>query len=196
MMRTSLAALNGRHARYLPVLGVLAFSVLVAALLVLFGESVERLGDWGYAGAFLIMLINNATIILPAVGHALLVAAAQALGDPVLVGVVGGLGGTLGELTGYVLGMTGRRVVSRESLDRRLGRIPRKLFGLALFVFAATPLPFDVAGILAGTMRYSVWHFLLWVGLGKIVNTVGIVVAGYYAIGWLQRLVGLSSQTG
>ena len=191
MMRTSLAALKRRYARYLPVSGMLAFSVLIAVLLVRFGESVERLGDWGYAGAFLIMLINNATIILPAVGHALLVAAAQSL-DPVLLGVIGGLGGTLGELTGYVLGMTGRRVVSGESLDRRLRRIPRKLFGPALFVFAATPLPFDVAGILAGTMRFPVWRFLLWAGLGKIVNTVGIVVAGYYAIDWLQRLVGPS----
>ena len=34
--------------------------------------------------------------------------------------------------------------------------------------------------------------FLLWAGLGKIVNTVGIVVAGYYAMDWLQRLVGQS----
>ena len=190
MMPTPPTASKRHYARYLPVLGMLAFSLLMAAFLVLFGELVERLGDWGYPGAFLIMLLNNATVILPAVGHALLVAAARGLGDPVLVGVVGGLGGTLGELTGYVLGMTGRRVVSMEGLDRRMQRIPRRLFGPALFVFAATPLPFDVAGILAGTMRYSLWRFLLWVGLGKVLNTVGIVVAGYYTVDWLKRLVG------
>ncbi len=61
-----------------------------------------------------------------------------------------------------------------------------------MFVFAATPLPFDVAGVLAGTMRFPVWRFLLWAGLGKIVNTVGIAVASRYAIDWLQRLVGQS----
>ena len=191
-MPTSLAAPKRRYARYLPVSGMLAFSVLVAVLLLVVREPLKGLGGWGYPGAFLIMLINNATIILPAAGHALLVAAAQAL-NPVLLGLVGGVGAALGELSGYVLGRTGRRVVAETGVGRQLRRIPGRWFGSALFVFAATPLPFDVAGIVAGTMGYSVWRFLLWAGLGKIVNTVGIVVAGHYTIGWLQRVVGAGS---
>ena len=191
-MPTTLAATKRRYARYLPVLGMLAFSVLVAVLLLVVREPLEGLGDWGYAGAFLIMLINNATIILPAAGHALLVAAAQTL-DPVLLGTVGGVGAALGELSGYVLGRTGRQVVAETGIYRRLRRYSGRMFGPALFVFAATPLPFDVAGIVAGTMRYSIWRFLAWAGLGKIVNTVGIVVAGHYTIGWLQRVVGAGS---
>lgn len=173
-------------ARYLPLLGMAVFSVLVAVFLLLAQERLKGLGDWGYAGAFAAMLVNNATIVLPAVGQ-LVVAGLSASLDPLLLGVVGGVGGTIGELTGYVLGVTGRRVVSAEVVERRLRRIPRRAFGPALFLFAVTPLPFDVVGILAGTMRFPIWRFLLWVGAGKILNTVAIAFAARSTIAWLQR---------
>lgn len=183
------AARGSRFARYVPVLGMVAFSVLIAGFLLVVREPLERLGEWGYAGTFVVMIVNNATIVLPAAGHAFVAAASQTL-NPLLVGVVGGLGGALGELTGYAVGRTGRIAVPVAGLDERLRRIPRRLFGPALFVFAATPLPFDVAGILAGTMRYSVWRFLLWAGAGKVINTVGIALASRYTVEWLQRVFG------
>lgn len=191
MNATPAEASHSRAARYLPLLGMAVFSVLVAAALLLAQDPLERFGDWGYAGAFVAMLINNATIILPAAGQ-LIVAGLSASLNPVLLGVVGGVGGTLGELTGYMLGVTGRRVVSAENVDRRLRLIPRRFFGPTLFLFAATPLPFDVAGIAAGTVRFPVWWFLLWVGAGKILNTIAIAVAARYAIAWLQRVFGLA----
>ena len=181
---------RSRAARYLPLLAMAVFSVLVAVALLLAQDLLEGLGDWGYAGAFVAMLVNNATIILPAAGQ-LIVAGLSASLNPVLLGVVGGIGGTIGELTGYALGVTGRRIVSAENLDRRLRRVPRRLFGPALFVFAVTPLPFDVAGIAAGTLRYPIWPFLLWVGAGKILNTIAIAVAARFTIAWLERVFGL-----
>ncbi len=128
MKTTPAEAPRSRASRYLPLLAMALFSVAVAVFLLLAQESLERLGDWGYAGAFAAMLVNNATIILPAVGQ-LIVAGLSASLNPVLLGVVGGIGGTIGELTGYVLGVTGRRIVSVENLDRRLRRIPKRLFG-------------------------------------------------------------------
>ena len=166
-------ASRSRAARYLPLLGMAAFSVLVAVGLLLAQEP-----------------LNNATIILPAAGQ-LIVAGLSASLNPVLLGVVGGVGGTIGELTGYVLGVTGRRIVSAENVNRRLRRVPRRLFGPTLFLFAVTPLPFDVAGIVAGTVRFPVWWFLFWVGAGKILNTIAIAVAARYTIAWLERVFGL-----
>ena len=187
MNTTTAEAPWSRSVRYLPLLGMAVFSVLVAVVLLRVQEPLAGLGDWGYAGAFVAMLVNNATIILPAVGQ-LIVAGLSASLNPVLLGIVGGVGGTIGELTGYVLGVTGRRVVSAENVDRRLRRIPRRLFGPTLFLFAATPLPFDVVGILAGTVRFPVWRFLSWVGAGKILNTIAIALAARYTIAWLQRV--------
>ncbi len=192
MNTTPTKASRSRAARYLPLLGMAVFSVLVAVVLLRVQEPLDRLGDWGYAGAFVAMLVNNATIVLPAAGQ-LIVAGLSASLNPVLLGVVGGVGGAIGELTGYVLGVTGRRVVSAENVDRRLRRIPRRLFGPTLFVFAATPLPFDVAGIVAGTLRFPVSRFLLWVGAGKILNTIAIVFAARSAIAWLERVFELGS---
>lgn len=187
MNATPAEASRSRAARYLPLLAMVVFSVLVAVTLLLAQEPLEGLGDWGYAGAFVAMLVNNATIVLPAAGQ-LIVAGLSASLNPVLLGVVGGIGGTIGELTGYVLGVTGRRIVSAENVNRRLRLIPRRLFGPTLFLFAATPLPFDVAGIAAGTVRFPVWWFLFWVGAGKILNTIAIAVAARYTIAWLQRV--------
>ena len=42
-----------------------------------------------------------------------------------------------------------------------------KLAGLAIFAFAAVPNPaFDVVGLIAGALRYSLWRFvaLAWLG--------------------------------
>ena len=74
---------------------------------------------------------------------------------------------------------------------RRLqGYSHRRWVGPVLFVFAASPLPMDVAGIVAGTSRYSVWRFVAWVGAGKFLNTVLIALASYYTIDLLQMLFG------
>lgn len=176
--------------RYFPILAMLVVTVTFSVVLLVFREPLDRLGDFGYAGAFLIMVVSNATIVLPALGHAFVVATAQTL-NPLWLGLVAGLGATLGELTGYVLGRTGHTAAGHYRVVRRLqGYSNRRFFGPVLFVFAASPLPMDVAGIVAGTSRYSVWRFVVWVGAGKILNTVLIATASYYTIDMLQMLFG------
>ena len=60
--------------------------------------------------------------------------------------------------------------------------------GLAIFAFAATPLPFDIAGIWAGAIRYPLARFLLIVFGGKLILVTAIALAGYYSIDFLQNL--------
>ena len=173
---------------YLLVAAALALSIGVSVLLLAFPEPIDRLGGLGYAGAFLVMAVNNATILLPSLGHAFIVAAAQTL-NPFLLGVAGGIGGGLGELTGYALGKAGYNVMGHYRAMQTIRRCSRgQHFGPVLFVFAATPLPMDVAGILAGASHYDIRRFMLWVGAGKVVNTILIAIASYYALGWLQRV--------
>lgn len=173
--------------KWVPVLAMLALSVGASIVLVVYREPVERIGDWGYAGTFLIMVLNNVTIILPAVGHAFLVAAAQVL-NPVLVGIVGGLGATIGEISGYIIGRSGHGAIQRYPLFQKVRERTGRLFGPALFIFALTPLPFDVVGIVAGGMRYPWWRFLVFVGVGKVLNTIIIAVASFYTIDWIGNL--------
>ena len=180
--------IRSRYARLMPILGLVLFAVTLSTTLLYFRDFFERLGEWGYAGALLIMALNNATIVFPGIGHAFLIASAQTL-DPWVLGLVGGIGAGLGEITGYILGRSGRGAISEHRLYKRAQDMMRWT-GPTLFVFAATPLPFDVAGVIAGTMRYPLLRFLFWTGLGKIVQTTLIAVGSYYAIGWLYRLFG------
>ena len=69
---------------------------LLAALLatlafILTGDQVERFGAYGYPAVFLISLLSNAALLLPAPRIALVVAAGSTL-DPLMVGVVAGQG--------------------------------------------------------------------------------------------------------
>ncbi|MEX2598300.1 MAG: VTT domain-containing protein [Dehalococcoidia bacterium] len=177
-----------RHGPWLTAAGIFLFAGMLSLFLFVFRDFFDQLGQWGYPGTLLIMALNNATIVFPTLGHAFLIASAQVL-NPWMLGIFGGVGAAIGELTGYALGRSGHGMVANKGPYLRLRRWMRWT-GPVLFLFAATPLPFDLAGVLAGTMRYSVWRFLLWTMLGKIVQTTAIAVGSYYAIAFFYRWLG------
>ena len=57
-----------------------------------------------------------------------------------------------------------------------------------VFVFATTPLPFDILGIGAGVLRFPVWKFLLACWAGKTIIYMAMAFAG--AWGWQSFLSG------
>jgi membrane protein YqaA with SNARE-associated domain len=188
---TGPAAAAGKKAlwrRLLPAASIVAV-VAVMAVLYLERAHVAALGNWGYVGAFLIGLIGNATVILPMPSLLLLFALAVSF-NPVLIGVVGAAGGTIGELTGYALGLSGRYMVKNNRM-MRLTRVWMKRWGsFAIFLFALIPLlPMDIAGIAAGIVRFKVWKFLLAVFLGKAIlyalATLGSVWGWTFVSHWL-----------
>jgi membrane protein DedA with SNARE-associated domain len=163
------------------------FSITVTAVLLYFRDSLGHMGDWGYLGVLLIQLVNNATIVFPAFGLAFIVALADTF-NPFMMGLVGGVGAALGETTGYLVGMSGRHALEGGGLRyRRLNALAQRWGGATIFVFALTPLPFDLAGIWAGSVRYSFWTFLLLTGAGKVVQLTALGLAAFYSISWIER---------
>lgn len=161
--------------------------------LVLNPEWIMGFGRWGYLGAFLISLVASATIILPAPGIAVIMAMGAAL-DPVLLGIVAGLGSAVGELSGYIAGASGRALVpdnKRPHFDR-IHRLTDKYGAIILFFLAAAPLPlFDFAGIIAGIMRIRVTTFLSMVAVGKSIKYIIMILLGAGVISFLQQNFGL-----
>src|SRR5215204_1940888 len=98
---------------------------------------VLRFGSWGYVGAFFISLIASATIILPAPGIAVVIALGTAL-DPVLLGIVAGIGSAIGELSGYLVGASGRVLIPSHQRDQfeRLQRLTSRYGAPLLFVLS------------------------------------------------------------
>lgn len=147
-------------------------------------------GNWGYLGAFLISLITSAMVILPAPG-ALVIFSMAGDYNPVLLGVVSGLGGGIGALTAYGVGIMGRNAVRRRRVYAWMAHVFRGRWGpILLFSFTLVPfLPIDVVSAMAGAVRYPVPKYLFWVITASIVKMVLIALAGAFATGWLLENV-------
>ncbi|MFC1948922.1 YqaA family protein [Chloroflexota bacterium] len=166
--------------RILPVIMVLLV-IAVTVGLFLFRDKVAELGNFGYLGAFLISLVANTTIILPMPGF-MLVFALGATFNPLLIGLAAALGGAIGEMTCYLFGWGGSGVVKKGRLYDNSVHWLRRWGVLTVFVFAATPLPFDIMGMVAGFLHYPFWKFFTACLCGKIVKYVALAYGG--ALGW------------
>ena len=170
--------LRGKVIPLLTLLLVIAITVC----LFLYRDRVADLGDYGYLGVFLISMICSATIILPIPGM-LLIFALGAVFNPVFVGLVAAAGGTIGEITGFTLGYSGRRLMPSNKIYIKTERWVKKWGTMTIFIFALVPLlPIDIVGIVAGTLRFPVWKFLLACFFGKAILYIGMTFAG--AWGW------------
>ncbi len=159
---------------------LLAFSLSVGitAAVIIFRQQLLALRGYGYLGVLLIAVLGNATVIVPVPSLAVTFAAGTFL-NPLLVGMVAGVGEPLGEMTGYLAGYGGSVVVE----DRRRFEQIRSWMAhhgfLTIFVLAAIPNPlFDLAGISAGILHFPVPKFLLACWLGKTLKAVIVAFIG------------------
>jgi membrane protein YqaA with SNARE-associated domain len=168
--------------KIIPILVVL-LAVAITVVLFLYRDKVVALGNYGYLGAFLVCLISNTSIILPVPGIVVLFALGTTL-NPVLVALAGATGGVIGEITGFMAGYGGRGMVQGGGRIYTLAEDWMKRWGgWAIFVFAVFPIPIlDIAGVVAGILRYPLWKFLLIAWPGKSLKYIILVLAGAY--GW------------
>ena len=147
---------------------------------------------WGYLGIFLINIIGNATIFLPVPAFAVVFVFGAIL-NPWLVGLIAGIGAAIGELTGYVLGLGGREVLKRreDKWFRKASKWSEKrgIFPV-IILFAATPLPYDIIGILCGVIKYDLKKFFIATLIGKVAVSLAIAWAGFYSVSWVLAVFG------
>src|SRR3990170_3797526 len=160
---------------------VVAITIYILAI----RDQAEKLAAYGLPGVFLLSILANATLILPAPGVAITFAMG-AVFNPLGVALAAGTGSAIGELTGYLAGFSGQAVVSRSRFYRRLAAWTARHGGLAIFVLALVPNPvFDVAGTAAGALRMPLRKFLFWVWMGKTLKMALFAYAGAYSVDWL-----------
>ena len=160
---------------------------LITALIVAFADKIEHLTALGYMGAFLVMLIGNATVVFPVPGLIFIFALGSAL-NPWLVALCAGPGAAIGEMSGYLAGFGGVAPVESTALARRFEVWMRNNGMLTVFLLSAIPNPvFDLAGIMAGASKMLPWKFLLAAWAGKTLQSAFIALAGYYSIGWVGQ---------
>jgi membrane protein YqaA with SNARE-associated domain len=158
-------------------------AVAITVGIILLRDQIKQFAIYGYPGVFLVSLIGNATLILPAPSFAIVFAVGGAL-NPLLVGVVAGLGASLGETTGYLAGVGGRSILENRPLYRRLEGWMRKGGPLVIFLLAAIPNPvFDVGGMMAGALHMPIWYFYLAAWAGKSVRFTLLALSGQFLLG-------------
>jgi membrane protein YqaA with SNARE-associated domain len=170
---------------------VLSLSVAVAATagIVLFYDKLGSFQHLAYGGAFLAMLIGNATVILPVPGLIVIYVLGGTL-NPLLLGLAAGPGAALGEMTGYFAGYGGSALIDNMKLYHRIRGWMERYGLLVIVLLSAIPNPvFDMAGIVAGSLRLKWWQFLLAAWIGKTIQALLIAYAGALSIGWVQGLL-------
>jgi membrane protein DedA with SNARE-associated domain len=167
--------------RILAIITVIAITVYTYSI----RNRVEEYAIYGYPGIFLIALLTNATVLLPAPGVAI-VYAMGGIFNPIGVTIAAGTGGALGELSGYLAGFSGQAAVENTKFYKRVHPWVLKYGAWAILILAAIPNPFfDTAGIIAGMLKMRVGRFLLACWGGQLIKMGMFAFAGYYSIEWL-----------
>jgi len=138
--------------------------------------------SYGYSGAFLISIFGNFTVFFP-VPFVLTIYAFGATLNPLLLGLVCGLGSTVGEFSAYLIGRGGRRIIDDRYGERlESAKLLVQEYGMAvIFVFAVLPLPDDLILIPLGMLRYSLKKAMIAMLLGKTIMCVAVAYAGRYS---------------
>ena len=167
--------------RIISLLAVIAISVWIFSI----RDKASELAAFGYPGIFIISILANATVLLPAPG-VMVVFTMGGIFNPLIVGIVAGVGSAIGELSGYMAGYSGQAVIERGNIYDRIHPFINKYGAATIFVLAAVPNPFfDLGGIAAGALKMPVRTFLTWCILGKIIKMLIFAYAGAYSIDWL-----------
>lgn len=169
---------------------MIGFVVISSVVIFLCRNRLEGMEHAGYAGVFLLCLISNSTVLLPSPGLTVILAAARVF-SPVPVALVGALGTTIGEFTGYILGASVVNVWERGRKWSDFFRKHIKNTDLLLFLFALLPLPlFDAAGIYAGSRKMSPLRFFLLCLSGKTLKMLFYALAAGYLYQWADVILG------
>jgi membrane protein YqaA with SNARE-associated domain len=190
--------LSPRHAWLVRNRGLLG---RVAALGVVTGLIVMGLVMWvtgrfesaaiGYPTVWLFSFIGAASIFIPLPAPAgVCIGATPAFNlDPVLLGVVSGTAEVLGELTGYMAGLTGRSIVERSRWYPAVQQWMKQRGALVLFCMAIIPNPlFDIVGVASGSIGYPLRKFVPIVFVSKSIKSAGIAFGCYHGISFIQGL--------
>jgi membrane protein YqaA with SNARE-associated domain len=153
--------------------------------------------QYGYIGIFLISLIGAMSIFVP-IPYTVVIFILGGLEtfDPLLIAIAAGLGSAIGEFSGYLLGVGGRKVIGdryRKRMDF-ITKLFKKYGSIAIFIFALTPLPDDLLFIPLGVMRYNLLRAFIPAVLGKFVSNLIIAYSGRLSLDIVKNIFGVQGE--
>lgn len=146
---------------------------------------------YGYLGAFATTALGSVVPFLP-FPNLFVVILLSAVLDPVELGLLAGIGGSLGKITSYLLGRGGYRLSKRETrknLDTLRGFLGK--YGmLGIFALAVTPLRDEVYAVPLGVLKFPFGRFLIANTMGKIILYTAVAYLGRFYLATAQLFLG------
>ena len=136
-----------------------------------------------YITIFVSFFISTASILIPIPAFVSLPVLTTSY-NPILLSIVASLGAAFGELVGYGVGKGGLALYKKKNklpkwfstLEKSMKKHFHNMESMfIIIIFAATPLPFDFIGILAGSLNYDVKKFFIATFVGKIILHILII---------------------
>jgi len=150
-------------------------------------NSQNFVNKWGYLGIFIVSLVGSSSIIFPLPTFVILFTFG-AIFNPFLVGLIGALGTSIGNLTSYVLGLGGKEILENK-YSKKLNSINKtfKKYGAPIWIFLVnvTPLPDDIVGIFCGVIRYDFKKYFIAMFIGQLILSLILAYSGFYSLNWV-----------
>jgi membrane protein YqaA with SNARE-associated domain len=145
--------------------------------------------QYGYLGAFAISIFGNFTIFFP-VPFTITIYVFGATLNPFLLGLVCGVGSTIGEFSAYLIGLGGRKVLDERYGDRlESAKLLVQRYGMAaIFLFALLPLPDDLILVPMGMLRYDLVKAMAAMFIGKTLMCTIVAYAGLFSYDFVMEL--------
>ncbi len=176
----------------IPLLGLLMALGIILGVVFFYRynpDIFDRLETYGYLGVFIISIVFNATIILPLGSISVVISMGATMASPLLVGLAGGAGAAIGEMTGYLAGRSGQGLFKKSRLYLRIEGWVKRWGWIAVFLMSGFPAVFDIVGLIAGALRMPLWKFFLACAAGRIISYIVVAYTadlGFKFIPWMD----------
>jgi len=170
----------------LTIAGVASTALVSGYILLLLFTDTARVEAMGLWGIFAVTLLSHSTMVARDIFVPLFLALTP-IYNPILLGVTAGVGGAIGDIIPYLLGLGVAETVESGGgkAEDLVGRWLKKYGLWAVLVVAITPLPDLPVVMIAGTRRLPL-HKLLMV---EVVGKSSLYVLGAWVGGGLFDLL-------
>lgn len=153
--------------------------------------------QYSYLGIFLISLIGSMSLFVP-IPYTIVIFTLGGLPgfEPLWIAIAAGLGSAIGEFSGYLIGVGGRKAIGQKYRTKMdfLMKLFKKFGPIAIFIFALTPLPDDLLFIPLGVMRYNLVRAFIPALIGKFLSNLIIAYSGRWSLEIISELFGLEGE--
>ena len=197
---------QSRRALWLGGLAIV-LTIGLSVLIVVRRDILQDLSGYGYIGLFLISALGGALTLIPvpmlavqfAMGGVLLPPFGPAVLGPLFAGTVAGMAETVGGISLYLTGRSGRASFNQFG-EGWLGRMYRRLEeqmnrhgAVTLFLISAIINPFFFpVSLAAGACQFGLKRYSLICLAGKLIKCNFVAFAGYFGLRSLFGALGIA----